>query len=197
MSKFDNYGILKSRGTSIPHEDDIPRFDRGTRDHTSLPPPPPIILPNPQFQSLEKFQVTQALLAMKHQDGRSVCTYVFKIKSHIDWLRVLGVVVSRKLAIDWVLQSLLESHTEFIKDYDAADHDMTLIYLTYLLVAFESAMIWHTGKANLIGRSTSQTYMDIDNGNIGRPEKYSLPNGNGSAKVKLFDHMVRERQVLR
>ena len=48
MSKYDNYGLPKSRGTSIPHEDDIPRFDQGTRDHTSLPPPPPIILPNPQ-----------------------------------------------------------------------------------------------------------------------------------------------------
>jgi len=61
MSKFDNYGLPKSRGTSFPHEDDIPRFDRGTRNHASLPPPPPIVLPNPQV--LEKFKVTQALLA--------------------------------------------------------------------------------------------------------------------------------------
>nr|KAJ0227318.1 hypothetical protein LSAT_V11C100009090 [Lactuca sativa] len=76
MSKFDNYGLLKSRGTSIPHEDDIPRFDRGTRDHASFPLPPPIILPNPQVQRLEKFKITQTLLASKHKEGKSVCAHV-------------------------------------------------------------------------------------------------------------------------
>ncbi|KAL7612710.1 hypothetical protein Lser_V15G06118 [Lactuca serriola] len=35
--------------------------------------------------------------------------------------------------------------------------------------------------------------MDIDNGNIGSPEKLSLPNGNGSAMVKLFDQMVKRK----
>ncbi|KAL7592870.1 hypothetical protein Lser_V15G33327 [Lactuca serriola] len=63
MSKFDNYGLPKPRGTSIPHEDDIPRFDQGTRNHPSLSPPPPIILPNPQVRRLENFKLTQALLA--------------------------------------------------------------------------------------------------------------------------------------
>ena len=57
-------------------KDDIPRFDRGTRDHTSLPPPPPqIILPNPQVQRLEKFKITQTLLASKHKERKvGVCT---------------------------------------------------------------------------------------------------------------------------
>ena len=93
MLKFDNYGLLKSRGTSIAHEYDIPRFDQGTRDHASLPPPPPIILPNPQVQRLEKFKITQALLASKHKEGKSVCAHVLGMKSHIDRLRMLGSVV--------------------------------------------------------------------------------------------------------
>ena len=91
MSKYDNYGLPKSRGTSIPHEDDIPRFDRGTRDHASLPPPPPIILPNPQVRRLEKFKLTQALLA--HVLGMT----------HIDRLRMSGSVVYEEIAVDWVL----------------------------------------------------------------------------------------------
>ena len=73
------------------------------------------------------------------------------------------------------------------------DHDMTLIDLTYLLIAAESTMIWRTGQANLIGRSISQTSMDIDNGNIGSPEKFSLPNGKGGAVVKPFDRMVKRK----
>ena len=35
--------------------------------------------------------------------------------------------------------------------------------------------------------------MDLNNGNIGSPEKVSLPNGKGSGKVKLFDHMVKRK----
>nr|KAJ0210207.1 hypothetical protein LSAT_V11C400157590 [Lactuca sativa] len=67
------------------------------------------------------------------------------MKSHIDRLGELGVEVSRNLTIEWVLQSLSESYSEFIKDYCVTDHDMTLNDLTYLLVAAESAMIWSTG----------------------------------------------------
>ncbi|KAL7596957.1 hypothetical protein Lser_V15G29319 [Lactuca serriola] len=84
MSKYDNYGLPKYHGTSFPHEDDIPRFDQGTRDHASLPPPPPIILLNPQVRSLEKFKLTQAFLASKHKEGKSVCAHVLEMKSHID-----------------------------------------------------------------------------------------------------------------
>ena len=35
--------------------------------------------------------------------------------------------------------------------------------------------------------------MDIDNNNIASPEKYSLPNGKGLAKVKPFDQMVKRK----
>ena len=59
MSGSDNYDHPKSLGTSFPNEDDVQRLGHG--NHTSLPPPPPIILPDPQTQRLEKFKVTQAL----------------------------------------------------------------------------------------------------------------------------------------
>ena len=48
MSGSDNYDLPKSFGASFPNEDDVPRLDH--RNHTSLPPPPPIILPDPQAQ---------------------------------------------------------------------------------------------------------------------------------------------------
>ena len=99
MSKFDNYGLPKSRGTSIPHEDGIPRFNRGTRNHASLPPPP-IVLPNPQGRQIERFNITQALLVSKHKEGKSVCAHVLGMTSHIDRLRMLGVVVCEELAVD-------------------------------------------------------------------------------------------------
>lgn len=51
------------------------------------------------------------------------------------------------------------------------DHDMTLMDLSYLLIVAESEMIWCNSQENMDGRSISQTSMDMDNGNIGSPEK--------------------------
>ncbi|KAL7618202.1 hypothetical protein Lser_V15G03644 [Lactuca serriola] len=101
MSSSDNYGLPKSFGIIFPLEDDVPILDRGS--HTSLPPPPPIILPNPQARRIEKFKVTQSLLSKKHEDGRNACAHVLEMKSPIDMLRVLGVIVSTNLGVDWVL----------------------------------------------------------------------------------------------
>ncbi|KAL7608922.1 hypothetical protein Lser_V15G13052 [Lactuca serriola] len=176
MSKYDNYGIPKSRGTSFPHEDDIPRFDRGIRDHASFPPPPPIILPNPQVRRLEKFKLTKALLASKHEEGKSVCEHILEMKSHIDRLRMLGSVVCEEMAVDRVIRSLPNSYSEFVREYYMLNRDVTLIDLTYMLIAAESAMVWRKGKAKLIGESTFQTSVDIGNGN----ERHAM--------IEKFDH---------
>ena len=48
MSASDNYDLPKSLVTSLPNEDDVLWLDHG--NHPSIPPLPPIILPNPQVQ---------------------------------------------------------------------------------------------------------------------------------------------------
>ncbi|KAL7594583.1 hypothetical protein Lser_V15G30046 [Lactuca serriola] len=181
MSKSINYGLPESVGKSFPLEDDVPRLDCGNGNHASLSPRPLIILPDPRVRRLEKFKVTQALLANKHKDGKSVCAYVLDMKLHIDRLGMLGIDVSRKLAIDLVLHSLPESYSEFIREYYMMDHDVTLIYLTYLLTVAESAMIWRTSQANLSGKSMSHPCMG--NGNIGSPEKFSLRKRKAESEI--------------
>ena len=141
-----NYGLLESFGKSFPHEDDVPRLDRGNGNYASLPPSPPIILPDPHVRRSKKFKFTQALLASKQKDGKSICAHVLEIKLHIDMLGMLGVVISRKLAVNTVLQSFPKSYGKFVRDYYMMDHDMTLIDLTYLIIVAESEMIWRTGK---------------------------------------------------
>ncbi|KAL7603819.1 hypothetical protein Lser_V15G20245 [Lactuca serriola] len=157
MSRSNNYGLPESIGKGFLHEDDIPQY------HTSLPPPPPIILLNPQARRLENFKVTQALLAMNHQYGKSICAHVLDMKLHIDILGMLCVVFLRKLAIDLVLQSLPVSYSELVNDYYVTDHDMALIDLAYLLIVVELTMIWRNDQANMIGRSTSQAAMNMSN----------------------------------
>ncbi|KAL7586894.1 hypothetical protein Lser_V15G36899 [Lactuca serriola] len=151
----------------------------GNRASPILPPPPPIIHPEPRFLQAEKYKVTQALLASKHQDGKFVCAHVLIMKSHIDRLGMLSVIFPKELAIDLVLLSLLDSYSQFIKDFYERDHDVTLIDLTYMLIAAEAEMLKSTIQANMFEGSASQVSMDIENGNIGSPEKVSLPNGKG------------------
>nr|KAJ0225307.1 hypothetical protein LSAT_V11C100002500 [Lactuca sativa] len=79
------------------------------------------------------------------------------MKSHIDRLRMLGVDISGELAADWILQSLPESYSEFVREYYMMEHDVTLIDLTYLLIATESSMIWRAGQTNLLVNQTPTT----------------------------------------
>ncbi|KAL7606519.1 hypothetical protein Lser_V15G18599 [Lactuca serriola] len=181
MSRSDNYGLSESIGKVFPHEDDIPQY------HTSLPPLPPIILPDQQARRLDKFKVTQVPLAKKHQDGKSICAHVLDMKLDINRLRMLGVVVPRKLDIGLVLQSLPKSYNELVKDYYMTDDDITLIDLAYLLIATESAMIWRNDQANMIERSTSQATMNIGN-DIDSPKMIPSPKGMELAMIKSFDH---------
>ena len=103
------------------------------------------------------------------------------MKSHIDRLRMLGSVVYEEIVVDWVLQSLPNSYSEFVREYYMMNHDVTLIDLTYMLIAAESTMIWRTGKAKLIGGSSFQTSMDIGNGN----ERHAM--------IEKFDHKRKEK----
>ena len=105
-----------------------------------------------------------------------MCAHVLGMKSHIDRLRMLGSVVCEEMAVDWVLQSLPNSYSEFVREYYMMNCDVTLIDLTYMLIAAESAMVWRNGIAKLIGESAFKTSMDIDNGS----ERHAM--------IEKFDH---------
>ncbi|KAL7592871.1 hypothetical protein Lser_V15G33326 [Lactuca serriola] len=102
------------------------------------------------------------------------------MKSHIDRLRMLGSVVCEEMGVDWVLQSLPNSYSEFVREYYIMNRDVTLIDLTYMFIAAESAMVWRNKKAKLIGESAFKNSMDIDNGN----ERHAM--------IEKFDHKRKE-----
>ena len=78
---------------------------------------------------------------------------------------MLGSVVCEEIAVDWVLQSLPNSYSEFVREYYMMNHNVALIDLTYMLIATESAMVWRNRKAKQISEAAFKTSMDIDNGN--------------------------------
>ena len=94
MSSQDKNGFLNSfrNGFPIPSEDDLPHSDQGESMfpcssnggngcHASpnLPPPPPqVTLPTSRFPQVKRYEITQALLAHKHQDGNFICARILK-----------------------------------------------------------------------------------------------------------------------
>ena len=72
--------------------------------------------------------------------------------------------------------SSITSYSEFVREYYMMNCNVTLIDLTYMLIAAESAMVWRNRKAKLIGESAFKTSMDIDNGN----ERHAM--------IEKFDH---------
>ena len=105
---------------------------------------------------------------------------------------MLGVIFPKELAVDLVLHSLLKLCSQFVKEYYMTDYDVTLIYLIYLLIAAEAAMLWRTGQANLFGGSISQCSMNVGDGNGDSPEMVSPPKGEKSDKVKKFGHKNKD-----
>lgn len=79
-------------------------------------------------------------LTHKFKGLKSSRSHVLGMKSYIDRLRMMGSVVCEEMAIDWVLQSLPNSYCEFVREYYMMKLDVTLIDLTYMLIAAESAM---------------------------------------------------------
>ena len=62
-----------------------------------------------------------------------------------------------------------------------------------MLIVVEGKMIKSKSEAEVLKGSDSKVSMDIDNDDICGLEQISLFNGNGLAKVKLFDCMVKRK----
>ena len=78
-----------------------------------------------------------------------MCAHVLKLNKYINRLGMLGVVFPRKLAVDLVLQSLPESYSQFVKNYYMTGNNVTLIDLTYLLIASKAEMLKCNSQENM------------------------------------------------
>ena len=83
-----------------------------------------------KFKGLKGSRSLKPFWHVNIKKGKSVCVHVLGMKSHIDRLIMLGVSFPDELAVNWVLQSLLESYNEFKRKYYMMDHDENLIDLT-------------------------------------------------------------------
>jgi hypothetical protein len=69
-----------------------------------------------------------------------VNTHVFKMIGYIEKLDQLGFVIDHKLSVDLVLQSLLQSFSQFIMNYRMNKLDSTLPKLLNMLKTAKGAL---------------------------------------------------------
>ncbi|KAI3708868.1 hypothetical protein L2E82_38397 [Cichorium intybus] len=127
-----------------------------------------------QLARTERFETVRAFHACKMEDGQTVSSYVLKMKSHIDHLARLGVVMPEELATDMILNSLTKSFDPFVMNYNMNGLNKTIPELHGMLI---------TAEKNL-PKKTTQVLMIKEGGTKRtRPEHPTNSKGKGKAKV--------------
>ena len=81
----------------------------------------------------ERFETSKALFQCKMSEGSPVGPHVLKMIGYIENLENLGFALQKELAIDVVLQSLPESYSQFVMNYNMNDLDKSLPELLNML----------------------------------------------------------------
>ena len=116
----------------------------------------------------ERFNTIKAFINCKLAKGSPVSPHVLKMKSYLEQLQRLGLEISRELAIDLVLQSLLDTFDQFVMSYNMHGMEKTLTELHGML---------KTAELNI--KSTSEVLM-VQKGK--NPKKRDREQRKGKAK---------------
>ncbi|KAI3738553.1 hypothetical protein L2E82_28589 [Cichorium intybus] len=127
-----------------------------------------------QLAGTERFETVRAFHTCKMEDGQSVSSYVLKMKSHIDHLARLGVVMPDVLATDMILNSLTKSFDPFVMNYNMNGLNKTIPELHGMLI---------TGEKNLLKKTTQVLMIKEGGTKRTRPEHPNNSKGKGKAKV--------------
>ncbi|KAK8619728.1 hypothetical protein V6N13_136008 [Hibiscus sabdariffa] len=123
----------------------------------------------------ERYETSKALFQCKMSEGSPVGAHVFKMMGYIQTLEKLGFALNDELAIDVVLQSLPDSFSQFILNFNMNEIQKTLPQLLGMLRTAEGNMKKGGSKSVLMVREAKGK---------GKGKKVAKSNGNGKTKPK-------------
>ncbi|GJZ38656.1 hypothetical protein Tco_0585219 [Tanacetum coccineum] len=88
----------------------------------------------------ELLQTVRDFHACKHEEGRSVSSYVLRMKSYIDNLERLGHLMSLNLAVSLILVSQSKKYDSFVQNYNMHDMGKTVNELPDMLKLHEQTL---------------------------------------------------------
>ncbi|XP_015574926.1 uncharacterized protein LOC107261273 [Ricinus communis] len=75
----------------------------------------------------ERYEISKELFRCKMAEGASVNAHGLKLLGYIEYLGHLGFVMDHELRIDLLLQSLLDSYSQFVMNFHMNKYDTELI----------------------------------------------------------------------
>ncbi|KAK8518051.1 hypothetical protein V6N12_033043 [Hibiscus sabdariffa] len=125
----------------------------------------------------ERYETSKALFQCKMSEGSPVGAHVIKMMGYIQMLEKLGFALNDELAIDVVLQSLLDSFSQFILNFNMNEIEKTLPQLLGMLRTAEGNMKKGRSKSVLMVREAKGK-------GKGKGKKVAKSKGIGKTKPK-------------
>ncbi|GJR30013.1 retrotransposon protein, putative, ty1-copia subclass [Tanacetum coccineum] len=88
----------------------------------------------------ELFEIVKAFHACKHEEGQSVSSYLFKMKSYLDKLERLGYDMLKELGVSLILNSLNKDYDQFVQNYNMHSMGKTIAELHAMLKLYEKGI---------------------------------------------------------
>ncbi|KAK8582341.1 hypothetical protein V6N13_032095 [Hibiscus sabdariffa] len=123
----------------------------------------------------ERYETSKALFQCKMSEGSPVRAHVTKMMGYIQTLEKLGFALNDELAIDVVLQSLPDSFSQFILNFNMNEIEKTLPQLLGML---------RTAEGNMKKGGSKSVLMVRDAKGKGKGKKVAKSKGNGKTKPK-------------
>ncbi|KAK9008927.1 hypothetical protein V6N11_080403 [Hibiscus sabdariffa] len=123
----------------------------------------------------ERYETSKALFQCKMSEGSPVGAHVIKMMGYIQTLEKLGFALNNELAIDVVLQSLPDSFSQFILNFNMNEIEKTLPQLLGMLRTTEGNMKKGGSKSVLMVREAKGKR---------KGKKVAKSKGNGKTKPK-------------
>ena len=105
----------------------------------------------------ERYEISKQLFRSKMMEGTSVATHGLKILGLIEKLGSLGFVMDHELSVDLILQSLPDSFSQFVMNYQMNKIETTLPELINLLKTAETSIKKERNAVMLVDSSASSS----------------------------------------
>ncbi|GJX80867.1 retrotransposon protein, putative, ty1-copia subclass [Tanacetum coccineum] len=131
---------------------------------------------------VERFDLIQTFHACKQEDGKSVSSYVLKMKGYVEQLKRLGYVLPQDISVGLILNGLTSDFVGFVRNYNMHTMGKTIGELHALLIEYEKG---------LPKKAATPQVLAIQGGRIQKSNKKSQnAKGNGKGKGKGKDKLV-------
>ncbi|GKA95960.1 hypothetical protein Tco_0818055, partial [Tanacetum coccineum] len=89
---------------------------------------------------VERFDLIQTFHACKQEDGKSVSSYVLKMKGYVEQLEHLDYVLPQEISVGSVLNGFTSDFVGFVRNYNMHNMGKTIGELHAMLIEYEKGL---------------------------------------------------------